>query len=303
MNVGDTHARQGRTDAALEDYQTSLALWKGLGSIAGQAWARLHVGAAYERAGWHDLARSWLEDALPGLRVAGDNAMEAEALYLLARTALGLGDPAAACDIALTLVERFAEDVNVTPRGAIAYGELVVRGGDYYGPTVNLAARLAFLGVGLFLFGPGSGLYIGARLGTGPRDGLMTNLAERGYSRTSVRHIAEAAGVSAQTVYDSVGSKQELVARLPSEYERAYFAGLVAERRARALLSRSGPGRALPAGDLLREAMKAFERAEAVKPSDNDDALLRWNACARLFARHPELGVRDEERTAPVMLE
>jgi AcrR family transcriptional regulator len=38
--------------------------------------------------------------------------------------------------------------------------------------------------------------------------------AERGYARTSVRDIAEAAGVSAQTVYDSVGSKQTLVARL-----------------------------------------------------------------------------------------
>ena len=38
--------------------------------------------------------------------------------------------------------------------------------------------------------------------------------AERGYSRTSVRDIAEAAGVSAQTVYDSIGSKQALVARL-----------------------------------------------------------------------------------------
>ena len=35
--------------------------------------------------------------------------------------------------------------------------------------------------------------------------------AERGYARTSVRDIAQAAGVSAQTVYDSVGSKQELV--------------------------------------------------------------------------------------------
>jgi AcrR family transcriptional regulator len=38
--------------------------------------------------------------------------------------------------------------------------------------------------------------------------------AERGYSRTSVRNIAEEAGVSAQTVYDSIGSKQALVARL-----------------------------------------------------------------------------------------
>lgn len=38
--------------------------------------------------------------------------------------------------------------------------------------------------------------------------------AERGYARTSVRDIAQEAGVSPQTVYDSVGSKSELVARL-----------------------------------------------------------------------------------------
>jgi len=38
--------------------------------------------------------------------------------------------------------------------------------------------------------------------------------AERGYAGTSVRDIAQAAGVSAQTVYDSVGPKQVLVSRL-----------------------------------------------------------------------------------------
>jgi AcrR family transcriptional regulator len=38
--------------------------------------------------------------------------------------------------------------------------------------------------------------------------------AERGFTRTSVRDIAGAAGVSAQTVYDSIGSKQAIVARL-----------------------------------------------------------------------------------------
>ena len=101
----------------------------------------------------------------------------------------------------------------------------------------------------------------------------------------------------------NAGRAESVAAGLPGEYERHYYAGLVAERRARALLVRTGPGRALPAGDLLREAMRAFERAEAVKPVDNDDALLRWNACARLFQRYPELAVLDEERTIPVMLE
>jgi adenylate cyclase len=56
-------------------------------------------------------------------------------------------DPAAVCDIALTLFERFAGDAAVTPRGGLAYGELLMRGGDYYGPVVNLAARVAQIAV------------------------------------------------------------------------------------------------------------------------------------------------------------
>jgi uncharacterized membrane protein YczE len=42
------------------------------------------------------------------------------------------------------------------------------------------AGRLGYLAIGVFLWGPGSGLYIGAGLGPGPRDGLMTGLAARG---------------------------------------------------------------------------------------------------------------------------
>ncbi len=56
-------------------------------------------------------------------------------------------EPGAACDIALTLVERFAGDPSVKPRGGLATGNLLVRGGDYYGPIVNLAARVAQLAV------------------------------------------------------------------------------------------------------------------------------------------------------------
>jgi uncharacterized membrane protein YczE len=44
----------------------------------------------------------------------------------------------------------------------------------------SLAGRLLYLAIGVFLWGPGSGLYIGAGLGPGPRDGLMTGLAARG---------------------------------------------------------------------------------------------------------------------------
>jgi adenylate cyclase len=56
-------------------------------------------------------------------------------------------DAAAACDIALTLVDRFRADASVTPRGGLATGTLLMRGGDYYGPIVNLASRIADLAV------------------------------------------------------------------------------------------------------------------------------------------------------------
>jgi adenylate cyclase len=56
-------------------------------------------------------------------------------------------DAGAACDIALTLIERFAGDPSVAPRGGLAIGELLLRGGDYYGPIVNIAARVADLAV------------------------------------------------------------------------------------------------------------------------------------------------------------
>lgn len=57
------------------------------------------------------------------------------------------GDGASACEIALSLIEAFAGDPAVTPRAGLAEGALLDRGGDYYGPVVNLAARLAELAV------------------------------------------------------------------------------------------------------------------------------------------------------------
>jgi uncharacterized membrane protein YczE len=54
-----------------------------------------------------------------------------------------------------------------------------------------MGVRVTFLVVGTFLFGPGSGFYIGAGMGPGPRDGLMTAIAARGHSVRVVRTILE----------------------------------------------------------------------------------------------------------------
>ena len=54
-----------------------------------------------------------------------------------------------------------------------------------------MGVRVTFLAVGTLLFGPGSGFYIGAGMGPGPRDGLMTAIAARGHSVRVVRTILE----------------------------------------------------------------------------------------------------------------
>ena len=55
----------------------------------------------------------------------------------------------------------------------------------------RLAVRGAFLVAGVIINGVATGLYIGAGLGPGPRDGLMTGLASRGHSIRLVRTAIE----------------------------------------------------------------------------------------------------------------
>jgi adenylate cyclase len=50
-------------------------------------------------------------------------------------------DPVVGCRIVLGLVEAFTAD-GTQPRGGLVFGEVLFRHGDYYGPVVNLAARL-----------------------------------------------------------------------------------------------------------------------------------------------------------------
>ncbi len=86
----------------------------------------------------------------------------------------------------------------------------------------------------------------------------------------------------------------EYVARLNDEYDRLYYSGLLRERRAKAALERDRYA-AGGASEWLREAMAFFERAEAIRPAHNDDALLRWNACGRLLEHLPQTRVDFQE--------
>ena len=94
---------------------------------------------------------------------------------------------------------------------------------------------------------------------------------------------------------------RELLPQLAHDYERAYYAGIICERRAKARLRQGAPGAGFDAYQWFHEAMAHYERADALKPAGNDDAILRWNTCARILMRSPELQPRSEERVETML--
>jgi uncharacterized membrane protein YczE len=57
----------------------------------------------------------------------------------------------------------------------------------WFDQPASLVERVTLLVSGVVLNGVATGMYIGARFGPGPRDGLMTGLAARGHSIRVVR--------------------------------------------------------------------------------------------------------------------
>ena len=94
-----------------------------------------------------------------------------------------------------------------------------------------------------------------------------------------------------------------MISGFPLEYDRAYYSGIAWERRAKAHYSAATPGCASDVYDWLIKALHLFEEAERVRPSGNDDAILRWNACVRFLDRHKELQPKTEEIREPVLSE
>jgi hypothetical protein len=100
---------------------------------------------------------------------------------------------------------------------------------------------------------------------------------------------------------DTMTRAEALVPRLHGRYEQLYYGGIIRERRGLAQLIKHGPGSARAAAVWIREAMDYYEAAEAVRPPDNDDAILRWNTCVRASIRHglvPETAEEEEFRPA-----
>jgi len=91
----------------------------------------------------------------------------------------------------------------------------------------------------------------------------------------------------------------QMAQSLEDAYERAYYTGIVHERRAKAHHRSRAPQSGLIAYDWLRRAMVAFEEAERLRPAGDDQAILRWNSCVRRLRAHPELRHATEDADAP----
>ena len=88
------------------------------------------------------------------------------------------------------------------------------------------------------------------------------------------------------TLSDRYAEAEATFKALSDPYKREYYLGILSERRAKAQARAGRPSHVwVP---LFEDAMKHFEAAETIKPSDNEEAVLRWNRCVRLLQAIPQ---------------
>ena len=102
---------------------------------------------------------------------------------------------------------------------------------------------------------------------------------------------------------DRLTAARTLLPKLTGAYAQAYYAGIICERWAKRLFGHGSPGHGPVVYEWLREAMEHYEEAERVRPAGDDDAILRWNSCARLIERHAHVRPAPAEERVEMPLE
>ena len=87
---------------------------------------------------------------------------------------------------------------------------------------------------------------------------------------------------------------QKIVDILDSSYSKSYYNGVIYERRAKYHLKQGGPGGPTAAHDWFVKAMESFNEAlSSVDDPKNQEAVLRWNSCARILNSRPDIKADD----------
>ena len=98
-----------------------------------------------------------------------------------------------------------------------------------------------------------------------------------------------------------VQKAMELCELLNSEYEQEYYQGIIEERLGKAALKRSSPRVKFIAYEHFLRAMEYYEAAEKIRPKDNQDAVLRWNACVRGIEEFKLRPAKDDRGMQPLL--
>ena len=115
------------------------------------------------------------------------------------------------------------------------------------------------------------------------RDILEVDPANREARVKLLLALAEQIGDEPET---AVEEAEALLPTLVGDYEQAYYAGLICEYQAKERLAHGTLGAGPAVYELFARAMTCFEKAEKLSPPKVDDAILRWNTCARMIMRN-----------------
>lgn len=74
---------------------------------------------------------------------------------------------------------------------------------------------------------------------------------------------------------------REVCDRLGEEYHRIYYSGIISERLGKVALKRPTPRARYIAYEFYADALKYYEQAQKIRPEENEESILRWNACVR----------------------
>jgi hypothetical protein len=88
---------------------------------------------------------------------------------------------------------------------------------------------------------------------------------------------------------------QQVVTQLHDDYCKAYYSGILFERRAKTHLRRGGPGSGQVAYHWFAKALEAYHTAMSSCDPDNQDAVLRWNSCARIVNTNEDVKPDENE--------
>lgn len=106
-----------------------------------------------------------------------------------------------------------------------------------------------------------------------------------------------------QRLSERVRRTRDVLERLGDPYSRLYYEAIVYERQAKAHLRKGGPGSGHYTFSFLKKAMDLYEEAAELSPEGNDDAVLRWNTCARIIMNHSDVEPEPDAPRRQMMLE